>query len=97
MGPDEEPGFESALRRLMEADSRALVIDLAKVTYVSSSHVRRSRDHDVVPATRHLAAVMVEARESGRSITLRVRERSARILRMAGLDKVGNIEVVGED
>jgi len=54
-------------------------VDLSGVGYVSSSYVR------------HVAMAMIEARKTGRAVTVRARKRVARLLRLGGLDKLGDI------
>ncbi len=83
LGLEEEDRFESALKRLAESEARRLVIDLSEADYVSSSYVR------------HMAEVMVEAKKSGRSVVVRAKGQVARILGLAGLEKLSEFEVVG--
>ncbi len=89
LGYEDEERFASALGRLLDflktGACERLVVDLSEVDFVSSSYVR------------HIAHVMVEAKRDGRRVVVRARERVARILRLAGLDKLGDFEVVDAD
>jgi anti-anti-sigma factor len=80
LGLEDEGRFEEALRRLEECPAGELVIDLSDVDFVSSSYVR------------HMARVMVDAARAGRKVVVRARARVARLLRLAGLEKLATFE-----
>ena len=82
LGLDEEAGFEQALAALVRAEADALVLDLSGVDYLGSGYVR------------YLALTMVEAKRRNRPIALLAKKRTARLLHLAGLDKLGTVEVV---
>ena len=82
LGTQEERAFGEALNRMFETGAESVVVDLSGVRYLGSSYVR------------HVAMLMVKGNQKGRTVTVRARERAARILRMGGLDKIGAIEVV---
>lgn len=84
LGPDDEKeeAFAKASQGLMETEHETLVIDLTAVRYMGSSYVR------------HIAPVMVWAKQHGRSVTVRATKRVARLLSIAGLDRLGDVEVV---
>ncbi len=85
LGTQEERAFGEALDRLFETGAESMVVDLSGVRYLGSSYVR------------HVAMLMVRGNQKGRTVTVRARERAARILRMGGLDKIGAIEVISGD
>lgn len=81
-GTDEGEAFRKAARGLIETEHEELVIDLSGVSYVRSAHVA-----DIV-------AVMVQAGQHGRSVSVRATPKVAQLLSMAGLDDLGSVEAV---
>jgi len=77
--------FRLKCEALMDSPEQALLIDLSKVPYLSSVHLGV------------IAPLFSRARESGKELALRADARVARVLRLAGFDKLGRIEIVGEE
>lgn len=69
--------LDAELQRLFDAGARDLILDMADVTYVSSSCLRV-----LLMAHRRAAAA------GGKLVLQNTPERIARLLRMAGLDRV---------
>ena len=81
---EEESLFEALLRRLVESDCPSPVVDLSGVERVSSSYVRI------------IALAMVDVKKDGRSLVVKARSRVARVLKLGGLDRLGTIELAGD-
>ncbi|MHC5058310.1 MAG: STAS domain-containing protein [Planctomycetota bacterium] len=77
-----EHDLRDATDRLLGSDASPLVIDITHVQYRGSSYVRL------------IAMAMIRANERGMTLTVRATERTARILEMGGLEKLGRIETV---
>jgi anti-anti-sigma factor len=82
LGYELDPDFQKRCTELSESGEKDLTVDLGKVSYLSSSHLGV------------LAELMTGAREGGRTVTLRVTAKVSRILRLAGLELLGTVEVV---
>ena len=85
LGTHDEPEFGRALDSLFETGAETMVVDLTGVRYLSSTYVR------------HVAMLVIKARQKERSVAVRAHERVVRILRMGGLDKIATIEVVRDE
>jgi anti-anti-sigma factor len=81
LGPEDEEGFERVLHELLETGHGTFVIDISAVHYLSSGYVR------------YIALAMVEARQRGRTVTVRATRKAARLLALGGLDKLGEVVV----
>ncbi len=83
LSADDEKGFERALGEYMSAGHGRPVLDLSEVPYVSSIYVR------------HIAFAMIESRKAGRTLTVLVSRRVSRLLKLGGLDKLGDLRIAG--
>lgn len=82
LGVEDEKAFEQSLGALLASNSPELIIDMSGVSYASSGYVR------------HIAMAIVEARQKGRSISIRASRRIARLLQIGGVDKLAPLEIV---
>ncbi len=78
-----EEAFRLAVRRLLGTDHETLVVDLSGVPYIGSEYLGE------------LAAMVVEAAQKQRSVSIRATGTVAKLLRLGELDKLGSVEVVG--
>jgi len=85
LGTQDEKELERALERLFDTDAEPMIVDLTGVRYLSSSYVR------------HVAMLVIKARQKERSVVVRAYERVVRILKMGGLDKIATIEVIRDE
>jgi anti-anti-sigma factor len=85
LGPDNESPFDEATQKLLASRDNPLVVDLSDAHYVASSYVR------------HIATLAVEANRHGLRVVLVAERRTIRMLELAGLDKLGNVELVRAD
>ena len=82
---DCERDFEDALRKLIATVHASFVVDLSNVRFMSSSYVR------------HIIRAMAWATQKDRSITVRAKGPTLRLLQLAGVDRLGKIELVNSD
>ena len=71
--------FGEHLKAFVEKTSRDFEIDLSEIRYVSSSFIG------------YLARALVDAKAKGCSVTIRTNDRLARLLRVAGIEKLAPI------
>lgn len=76
--------FKKKCDELLESSEQSLVIDLSKVPYLSSTHLGV------------IAPLFPRAKELGKTLTLIADARVARVLKLAGFDRLGKLEVLGE-
>lgn len=72
----------AAVDGILQSGASPLVVDITEVMYRGSSYVRL------------VAIAMMRASDSGSTLTIRATVRTARILEMGGLEKLGTIETV---
>ena len=77
-----EADLRKAVDELLQSEVTPLIVDITNVQYRGSSYVRL------------IAIAMMRASDSGMALTVRATERTARILQMGGLEKLGAIETV---
>jgi len=78
---DGEQAFDRALRELVATDAEELYVDFQTVTYMSSTYVGL------------LVAALGAAVAAGRRLTISASSRTYRLLRMAGVEHLGEIRV----
>lgn len=83
LSSDDEGSFDYHLRKLLDSGEPELTLDLSEVRYVSSGYVR------------HVAVAMIDASKRGIKFKVLAGPRTARLLRLGGIDKLGTIEEVG--
>ena len=84
IGYDLNPQFRAKCDELLASDAKDLVLDLSMVLYLSSSHLGV------------LARLMTQAAEAKKTVLVRTNKKAARVLALAGIDRLGRIEVVGD-
>lgn len=82
IGYDLNPVFRARCRQLLEADGKKLSLDLSKVFYLSSAHLGVIQE------------ILTEAKEIGKTVSIRASDKAARTLRLAGFEPLAPIEVV---
>jgi len=82
VGYDLNPEFRRRCNELLASGEKELMLDLSSVLYLSSSHIGV------------LADLATRAIGDGKKIKLRVTGKVARVLKFAGLDQLGEMQVV---
>jgi len=77
-----EVDLRREIEQLLESGESPLVMDITDVQYRGSSYVRL------------IAMAMLRAQDGGADLTVRATQRTARVLEMGGIDKLGKIEIV---
>ena len=77
-----ERDLRREIDKLLESGESPLVMDITDVQYRGSSYVRL------------IAMAMLRAQDEGADLTVRATKRTARVLEMGGIDKLGKIEIV---
>ncbi len=84
IGYDLDPEFRQKCDELLASGEADLVLDLSQVLYLSSSHIGV------------IAGLATRALGAGKKVKIRVMSKVARVLKFAGLDSLGDIEVAEE-
>jgi anti-anti-sigma factor len=82
VGYDLNPEFRQKCDELLASGEKELMLDLSSVLYLSSSHIGV------------LANLATRAIGEGKKIRLRVTGKVARVLKFAGFDQLGEMQVV---
>jgi anti-anti-sigma factor len=80
IGYDLNPVFRKKSDELLQVPDADVIVDLEPVLYLSSSHLGV------------LAELMARAQQAGKSVSVRAGKKAARVIRLAGLDKMCTLE-----
>jgi anti-anti-sigma factor len=82
---DERSVLQEQLAKLIETDDAPLVLDLSGISFMGSSYMGI------------VSSAILAARKRGHAFTIRAASRMLRLLKLAGIDKLGTFELAPED
>jgi anti-anti-sigma factor len=82
IGYDLDRRFNEACQRMVASPETRLVLDLSKVSYLSSTYLGV------------IAPLYAATTKAGKTLVLRAQAKVARVLRLSGFDRLGEVEVV---